>query len=195
MTLLWQNADHMKARRALVNQAVPASKSNDALSASGPRDVATHRGALSLLPLLFEDLFKDAAAWPPEVSLQTIDMRAKGNFDIPPSCLMDQWKKLYRRHQSKKGVTENNSTHTSSAFVHSLTARPRRWRRRGAVNIAVYAEVDVFEKKISACGFGRTWITGTRYTLSRAARSGAGVWQLAADSPHEIYDVPDRYRL
>lgn len=79
----------MKARRVLVNQAVPASKSNDALSASGPRDVATHRGALSLLPLLFQVSFKDAAARPPEVSLQTIDMREKGSFDIPPSCLMD----------------------------------------------------------------------------------------------------------
>ena len=59
----------------------------------------------------------------------------------------------------------------------------------GGINIAVYAEVGMFEKKMS--DLCEPWITGTRYVSS----TGARVWKLVADHPNEIYDVPDHYRL
>lgn len=65
------------------------------------------------------------------------------------------------------------------------------------LNIVVYAEVDKFEKKISACGSDEhePRITDFRYAFSRAVCTGARVWQLVANSQNEIYDVLDQYKL
>lgn len=65
------------------------------------------------------------------------------------------------------------------------------------LNIVVYAEVDKFEKKISACGSDEhePRITDFRYAFSRAVCTGARVWQLVANSHNEIYDVLDQYKL
>lgn len=66
--------------------------SNDALFALGCGKWQ-HGGALSLLLPLFEVLFKDVAACRPEVSTHTIELREKGSFGIPWSCLTGKsWK-------------------------------------------------------------------------------------------------------